>query len=130
MYKKYLMVKDNAFPIKSRVQGWPLFTCPIQYSTGNSSSYNKAGKRNKRHTERKQSDCFLWRWQDCLCQNSKGRVLVAHACNPSYSGGIDPEDHGSKPAQAKKKNHHKKVPVEWLKMKALSSNLSTAKINK
>jgi hypothetical protein len=26
-------------------------------------------------------------------------VLVAHACNPSYSGGRDQENHGSKPAQ-------------------------------
>jgi hypothetical protein len=25
---------------------------------------------------------------------------VAHACNPSYSGGRDQEHHGSKPAQA------------------------------
>jgi hypothetical protein len=25
---------------------------------------------------------------------------VAHACNPSYSGGTDQEDHSSKPAQA------------------------------
>jgi hypothetical protein len=25
---------------------------------------------------------------------------VAHTCNPSYSGGRDQEDHGSKPAQA------------------------------
>jgi hypothetical protein len=25
---------------------------------------------------------------------------VAHTCNPSYSGGRDKEDHGSKPAQA------------------------------
>jgi hypothetical protein len=24
--------------------------------------------------------------------------MVAHACNPSYSGGRDQEDHGSKPA--------------------------------
>jgi hypothetical protein len=24
---------------------------------------------------------------------------VAHACNPSYSGGRDQEDHGSKPGQ-------------------------------
>jgi hypothetical protein len=29
-------------------------------------------------------------------------VLVAHTCNPSYSGGRDQEDHGSKPAQAKR----------------------------
>jgi hypothetical protein len=27
-------------------------------------------------------------------------VLVAHTCNPSYSGGRDQEDHGSKPARA------------------------------
>jgi hypothetical protein len=27
-------------------------------------------------------------------------VLVAHACNPSYSGGRDQEDHGLKPARA------------------------------
>jgi hypothetical protein len=27
-------------------------------------------------------------------------VSVAHACNPSYSGGRDQEDHSSKPAQA------------------------------
>jgi hypothetical protein len=27
-------------------------------------------------------------------------VLVAHACNPSYSGGRDQEDQGSKPAGA------------------------------
>jgi hypothetical protein len=25
-------------------------------------------------------------------------ALVAHACNPSYSGGRDQKDHGSKPA--------------------------------
>jgi hypothetical protein len=30
----------------------------------------------------------------------KSWVLVAHACNPSYSGGSDQEDSGSKPAQA------------------------------
>jgi hypothetical protein len=27
-------------------------------------------------------------------------VLVAHTCNPSYSGGRDQEDHVLKPAQA------------------------------
>jgi hypothetical protein len=27
-------------------------------------------------------------------------VPVAHACNPSYSGGRDQEDHGWKPTQA------------------------------
>jgi hypothetical protein len=40
--------------------------------------------------------------------------LVAHTCNPSYSGGTDQEDQGSKPAWAivlrpyLEKTHHKK----------------------
>jgi hypothetical protein len=45
---------------------------------------------------------------------------VAHNCNPSYSGGRDQEDHGSKPDQANssqdpisKHTHHKKWLVEW-----------------
>jgi hypothetical protein len=33
-------------------------------------------------------------------KNSGGRALVAHACNPSYSGGRDQEDNSLKPAQA------------------------------
>jgi hypothetical protein len=53
------------------------------------------------------------------------QALVAHACNPSYSAGRDLEDLGFKPApansletlsQKKKKNHHKKGLVEWLKV--------------
>jgi hypothetical protein len=64
-------------------------------------------------------------------------VLVAHAYNPSYSGGRDQEDCSSKPAQANslldpisKKPFTKIGLVEWLKVKALSSNSSTAKKNK
>jgi hypothetical protein len=45
--------------------------------------------------------------------------MVANTCNPSYSGGKDQEDLGSKPAQANssrdpilKKTHHKKGLVE------------------
>jgi hypothetical protein len=48
---------------------------------------------------------------------------VAHAYNPSYSGGRDQEDHGSKPAQGNSlqdpilKNTITKIgPVEWLKV--------------
>jgi hypothetical protein len=54
---------------------------------------------------------------------------VAHACNPSYSGGRDQEHGGSKLAWANslRKNYHKKRLVEWLKVKALASNPSTAK---
>jgi hypothetical protein len=63
---------------------------------------------------------------------------VAHACNPSYSRDRDQEDHGLKPDQANrsmrpylKKPFTKIGLLEWLKVKALSSNTSTAKpINK
>jgi hypothetical protein len=50
---------------------------------------------------------------------------VVHVCNPSYSGGRDQEDHGSKPAQAHssvrpylEKPFTKIGLVEWLKVKA------------
>jgi hypothetical protein len=36
-----------------------------------------------------------------LITKEKGsQALMAHACNPSYSGGRDQDDQGSKPAQA------------------------------
>jgi hypothetical protein len=50
-------------------------------------------------------------------------VPVAHAGNPSYSGGRDQDDCGLKPAWANsardpisKKIHHKEGLVEWLKV--------------
>jgi hypothetical protein len=61
---------------------------------------------------------------------------VAPAYNPSYSGGRDQEDWGSKTAQAGKefmraylgKTLSQKIRlVEWLKVKALSSSPSTLK---
>jgi hypothetical protein len=62
---------------------------------------------------------------------------VTHACNPSYLGSRDREDRGSKPAQANssersylEKTLHKKGLVEWLKVKAQSSNHNTAKKKK
>jgi hypothetical protein len=61
-------------------------------------------------------------------------VPVAYACNLSYSGGRDQEDQSLKSAGANRpyleKTHHKKGLVEWLKVKALSSNPSTAKKKK
>jgi hypothetical protein len=64
-------------------------------------------------------------------------VPVAHACNPTYSGGRDQEDLGLKPAQANsssrpylEKLFTKIGLVEWLKVKALSSSPSTAKKTK
>jgi hypothetical protein len=60
---------------------------------------------------------------------------VAHTCNPSYSGGRDQEDHGSKPAranssQAPLKNRSQKIGlVEWFKVKALISSPRTANNN-
>jgi hypothetical protein len=59
---------------------------------------------------------------------------MAHACNPSYSGGRDQEDRGSKPTRANRvyleKTYHKKQLMEWLKVKVLSSSPSTAKKKK
>jgi hypothetical protein len=54
-------------------------------------------------------------------------------CNPSYSGGRDQENHGSEPAWANRSRDLSQNPfikigvVEWLKVKALSSSLSTTK---
>jgi hypothetical protein len=62
------------------------------------------------------------------------QALVAHACNPSYSGGRDQEDCSWKPTWANSsgepslKNHSQKKKVrlvEWLKVKAQSSIPST-----
>jgi hypothetical protein len=62
---------------------------------------------------------------------------VAHACNPSYSGGRDQKDLGLKPAWANssarpylEKPFTKIGLVEWLNVKALSSNPSTNNNNK
>jgi hypothetical protein len=62
------------------------------------------------------------------------QASVAHAYNPSYSGGRDQEDHGSKPIWANssrdptsKKPFTKIGLVEWLKVRALSSSPNTAK---
>jgi hypothetical protein len=72
----------------------------------------------------------------CLLQpQNTGWGLVAHTCNPNYSGGSNQEDQGLKLAQANglgrlylKKIHHKKGGlVEWLKVEALTSNPSTSK---
>jgi hypothetical protein len=35
-----------------------------------------------------------------VIKDMNSQVLVAHTCNPRYSGGRDQEDHGLKPAQA------------------------------
>jgi hypothetical protein len=44
---------------------------------------------------------------DIWCSNMTAvPALVAHACNPSYSGGRDQEDCGSKPVQANSSTRH------------------------
>jgi hypothetical protein len=62
------------------------------------------------------------------------RMPVALACNPSYLGGRNQEDQGSKPSWANssrdpisKEPSQKIGLVEWLKVKTPSSNLSTTK---
>jgi hypothetical protein len=63
-------------------------------------------------------------------------ALVAHACNPSYSGGRDQEDCDLKPAghivpqDLSQKAVTKIGLVEWFKVKALSSSPSTTKKKK
>jgi hypothetical protein len=64
-------------------------------------------------------------------QSYVSQALVSHTCNPSYSGGRDQKDCGSKPqANSSRecilKNPSQKIGlVEWLKVKALSSSPST-----
>jgi hypothetical protein len=51
--------------------------------------------------------------------------MVAHACNPTYSGGRDQEDHGSKPVQAS--SSQDPVSTKPIKKRGWwSSNPSTA----
>jgi hypothetical protein len=56
-------------------------------------------------------------------KTQRGWALVAHSCNPSYSGGRNHEDCGSKSAQENssqnpilKKTHHKKGLAGCLKV--------------
>jgi hypothetical protein len=44
-------------------------------------------------------------------KQSWGWALVAHACNPSYSGGRDQEDHDSKSALANSLKSYLKKPI-------------------
>jgi hypothetical protein len=62
---------------------------------------------------------------------------MAHVCNPSYSAGRDQEDHDSMPAQGNcsqdpilEKNITKIGLMEWLKVKAPSSNPNTERKTK
>jgi hypothetical protein len=62
----------------------------------------------------------------------ESQAPVAYTCNPSYLGGRNQEDHDSKPALANssvrpylEKRFTKIGLIEWLKVKALSSNPST-----
>jgi hypothetical protein len=48
----------------------------------------KIKNRNYLKTKGLKNEAYCW-------------VPVAHACNPSYSGGRDQEDHGLKPAPGK-----------------------------
>jgi hypothetical protein len=69
--------------------------------------------------------------KDVKITTSFSWALVAHACNPSYSGGRDQEDHGFKPVRPYPEDtHHKKGLPEWLKVKALSSSPSTRRKKK
>jgi hypothetical protein len=64
-------------------------------------------------------------------KNSSRWVLVAHACNTSYSGGRDQEDCGLKPAGQIVRETYLKEPftkielVEWLKVSSSPSTTHT-----
>jgi hypothetical protein len=63
------------------------------------------------------------------------QATVAHACNPSYSGGRDQADNGGPNPQIVRKTLSQKYPsqkglTEWLKVKALRSSPSTTKKKK
>jgi hypothetical protein len=61
-------------------------------------------------------------------------MLVAHTCNPSYSGSRDQEDLGSKPAWANSrpvlKNASQKGLAEWVKVEVLVQTPVLPKNNK
>jgi hypothetical protein len=61
-------------------------------------------------------------WLEAGTRRRMSPALLAHACNPSYSGVRDQEDRSSKPTQqivlkttSRKKNHNKGL-VELLKV--------------
>jgi hypothetical protein len=61
------------------------------------------------------------------------QALMAHACDPSYSGGRDWEDHGlgkNVCETLSRKTLTKIGLVEWLKVKTLNSSPSTTKKKK
>jgi hypothetical protein len=70
----------------------------------------------------------FWKRKKKWCQ-----VLVAHACNPSHSGGREQEVrlktiHANSSTRPYLKTHFTKIGlVEWFKVKALSSSPSAAK---
>jgi hypothetical protein len=49
-----------------------------------------------------------------IIKTKDSQALVAHTCNPSYSGGRDQQDRGSKPAQSNSSTrpYHKKNPSQ------------------
>jgi hypothetical protein len=89
-------------------------------------------QKNKNPSQKRLVECSGCK-RTCLanvrpqcCQKKKklknNQMLVAHTCNPSYSGGRDQEDCDSKPAWANSSQDpisKKLTPrglVEWLKM--------------
>jgi hypothetical protein len=64
----------------------------------------------------------------------RNQALVAHTCNPSYSGGREQENHGSQANSSQDPIYKipitKKGLVECFKVQALSSSPSTAKKKK
>jgi hypothetical protein len=62
---------------------------------------------------------WIWNWPILGISHTSGWAPVTHACNSSYSGGRDQEDHGLRTAWAKMWDPISKIPnikkglVEW-----------------
>jgi hypothetical protein len=107
----------------------------LTYSSKNRMKRNLINK--KYHSVLLMTTEKLWLFFYSKCFTNFSQAPVAHACNPSYSGGRHQEDHSLKPAQGNgytrpylKKFFTKIGLVEWLKVKALNSSPSTTKKRK
>jgi hypothetical protein len=108
---------DMNFKImQGRDKSRKLEACIVQQSWLNCDSYLRIGQADKKVA-------IAWEVISTFVTKSvyPNLAQVAHICNPSYSGGRDQEDPGSKPAWENnsqdylKKTLHKNGLLEWLK---------------
>jgi hypothetical protein len=121
------MLSSNKWTLGYLNAQWVLFliswtTCSIHTSK----SCRKSLRFLPSHPHRQPPALFFLNKHTKLSKSlrtHRSQVPLAHVYNPSYSGGRDQEDQGSKPAWTLgsrdpilKKIHHKKRLVGWLKV--------------